>query len=48
VYEGRMLRRIFGPKGKEVAESWRNLYSELHNLTTSPNINNVIKLRRMK
>jgi hypothetical protein len=34
-----MLRRIFGPKKKEVAGGWRRLHNEeLHNFYTSPNI----------
>jgi hypothetical protein len=33
VFENRVLRRIFGPKGVEVTGEWRNLHSgELHNL----------------
>jgi hypothetical protein len=44
----RVLRRIFGPKGEEVAEGWRRLHNEeLHNLYASPNIIAVIKSRRM-
>jgi hypothetical protein len=39
VYENRVLRRIFGPKRKEVARDWRRLHNEkLHNLYTSSNI----------
>jgi hypothetical protein len=35
VFENRVLRRIFGPKGDEVAGEWRKLHSgELHNLYT--------------
>jgi hypothetical protein len=38
VSENRVLRRIFGPKRKEVAGSWRRLHNEeLHNLYASPN-----------
>jgi hypothetical protein len=33
VYENRVLRRIFGSKKEEVAESWRRLQNEeLHDL----------------
>jgi hypothetical protein len=33
VFENRVLRRIFGPKGEEVAGDWRRLHNEeLHNL----------------
>jgi hypothetical protein len=49
VFENRVLRRIFGPKRKEVAGSWRKLHNvELHNLYTSPNIIRVIKSRRVR
>jgi hypothetical protein len=42
------LRRIFGPKGEEVAREWRILLSEgLFNFYPSPNIIIVIKSRRM-
>jgi hypothetical protein len=44
----RVLRRIFEPKREEVNGGWRRLYSEeLHNLYASPNVNKVIKSRRM-
>jgi hypothetical protein len=44
VSEKRVLTRIFGPKGEEVAGGWRRLHNEeLHNLYTSPNIVTVIK-----
>jgi hypothetical protein len=49
VFENRMLRRIFGPKRKEVTGEWRKLhYEELHNLYSSPNIIRMIELRRMR
>jgi hypothetical protein len=36
VFEGRVLRRIFGPKRDEVTGEWRKLHSgELHNLFSS-------------
>jgi hypothetical protein len=39
VFEKRMLRRLFGPKGDEVMGGWRKLHSEeLHNLYSSPSI----------
>jgi hypothetical protein len=28
VFENRVLRRIFGPKGEEVAGGWRTLHDE--------------------
>jgi hypothetical protein len=49
VLENRVLRRIFGPKGDEMVEGWRNLHKEeLHNLYTSPSIIRMIKSRRMR
>jgi hypothetical protein len=48
VFENRVLRRIFGPKG-EVDGSCRKLHNdELHSLYSSPNIVRVIKSRRMR
>jgi hypothetical protein len=41
VFENRMLRRIFGPKGKLHNE-------ELHKLYLSPSIIRMIKSRRMR
>jgi len=42
------LRRIFGPKRKEVTGEWRRLHNEdLNDLYSSPNIVRVIKSRRM-
>jgi hypothetical protein len=33
VFENRVLRRIFGPKGDEMTGEWRKLHiGELHNL----------------
>jgi hypothetical protein len=47
VFENRLLRRIFGPKGDEVTGGWRKLHNEeLHNLYSSPSIIRVIKSRR--
>jgi hypothetical protein len=49
VFENRVLRRIFGPKGDEVTGEWRKLHSgELHNLNSSPDIIRQIKSRRMR
>jgi hypothetical protein len=45
VSENRVLRRTLGPKREEVVGGWRRLHNEeLHDLYTSPNIINVIKL----
>jgi hypothetical protein len=49
VYENGVLRRIFGPKGEQVARGRRRLHNlELHNLYESRNIIRVIKLGRMR
>jgi hypothetical protein len=48
VFENRVLRKICGPKGDDVAGEWKKLYlEELHDLYCSPNIIRVIKSRRM-
>jgi hypothetical protein len=48
VFENRVLRRIFGPKGDEDG-SWRKLHNdELHSLYSSPNIVRMIKSSRMR
>jgi hypothetical protein len=48
VFENRVLRRIFGPKGDEVTGEWRKLHNEvLNDLYSSPNVIQVVKLRRM-
>jgi hypothetical protein len=37
VFENRVLRRIFGPKGDEVTGEWRKLHNkELRDLYSSP------------
>ena len=38
VFEGRVLRRIFGPKRDEVTGEWRKLHNEELNLLI-PNVN---------
>jgi len=49
VFQNRMLRRIFGPKGYEVTGKWRKLHNEEFNdFYCSPNIIPVIKSRRMR
>jgi hypothetical protein len=47
--ENMVLRRIFGPKGKEVEGSWRRLHNEeFHNLYASSNVTRVTESRRMR
>jgi len=49
LFESRMLRRIFGPKGDKVTREWRKLHNEeLHDLYSPPNIVWVIRSRRMR
>jgi hypothetical protein len=49
VFEKRVLRRIFGPKGDEVKGDLRKLLDEeLHNFYSSPSIIRMLKSRRMK
>jgi hypothetical protein len=43
VFENRVLRGIFGPKGKEVTINWRELHNEEHHLYSSQNIISVIR-----
>jgi hypothetical protein len=46
---GRVLRRIFGPKRDEVTAEWKKLHNEeLNDLSSSPSIVRVIKSRRMR
>ena len=48
VFENRILKRIFGPKREENGE-WRRLHSkELHSLYHSPNIDRVIRSRKVR
>jgi hypothetical protein len=49
VFENRVFRRIFGPKGNEVTGGWRKLHNEeIRGLCSSPSIIRVIKARRMR
>jgi hypothetical protein len=49
IFENRVLRRIFGPKGDETIRCWRKLHSEgFHNLYSSPNIIRMVKSRRTR
>jgi hypothetical protein len=49
VFENRLLRRIFEPKGDEVTRDWRKLHNkELRNLYSSPSIIIMMKSRRMR
>jgi len=49
VLEGRVVRRLFGPKRDKVKGEWRNVHNEeLNNLYSSPNVVRVIKSRRMR
>jgi hypothetical protein len=45
VFEIRVLRRMFGPKGDEVTGSWRKWHEKFHNLCSSPDIIRMIKSR---
>jgi hypothetical protein len=49
VFENRELRRIYGLKRDKVMEGWRKLHNkEIHDLSSSPSIIRMIKLRRMR
>ena len=49
VFDSRLLRKIFGPKGDEMTGKRRRLHNEeLNDLYCSPNTVRVIKSRRMR
>ena len=49
MFENRVLKRIFGPKGDGITGERRKLHNEeLNDLYTSPNIVRMIKSRRMR
>jgi hypothetical protein len=49
VFENRVLRRTFGPKGDEVTGERRKLFNEeLRDLYSSPSIIRIIKSKRMR
>jgi hypothetical protein len=49
LFENRVLRKIFGPKGDEVTGGSRKLHNEeLHNLYSPPSIIRMIKSRRIR
>jgi hypothetical protein len=49
LFENRVLRRIFVPKGHEITGGWRKLRNEeFHNLCYLPSIIRMIKSRRMR
>ena len=49
MFENRVLRRVFGPKGDEVIGDWRKLHNEeLNDLYPLPNIVRVVISRRMR
>jgi hypothetical protein len=49
IFENRVLKTLFGPKGAEVTGEWRKLHTgELHNLYPSPDIIRHIKSRRIR
>ena len=48
VFDNRVYRTIFGPKGDEVTGVWRKLHNEeLNDLSSPPSIVQVVKSRRM-
>jgi hypothetical protein len=49
VLDGRMLRKIFGPKREKVREGFKNLHTEeFHDLNSSPDITRVVKSRTIR
>jgi hypothetical protein len=49
VFQNKVLRRIFGPRGDEVTGEWRKLHNEeLHVMYCSTNIIPMIRSRRMR
>ena len=48
VFENKVLRRIYDPKRNGVTEEWRKLHNYELNDLYSPNIDRVIKSRRMR
>jgi hypothetical protein len=46
--ENRVLRRIFGTKMDKVTGEWRRLHNEELNLYFSPNIIQMVKLKRVR
>ena len=49
MFENRVLRRIFGPKGDEVTGEWRKLHNDkLNDLYSSPTIFRVIQSKRIR
>jgi hypothetical protein len=49
VIENTVLRRTFGPKMDERTEEWIKLHNEeLNDLYSSPNINRVMRSRRIR
>jgi hypothetical protein len=46
VFENRVLRRVFGPRGEEVTGEWRKLHNEeLNDLYSLPNTVRMVKSR---